>query len=344
MIFLAILLASVPFQDAGDGASEWLRVDRVVYQAGDEMITMSDVIVFYETTRRRLNLPITTPEQREEALDRSLESLILLRLEAQAGEDQHHGGAEVDRLIDRYLESQIRDTGLVEYVDRLEQSGVSALRERERTKSGYFTSSFRNLGLQGERPTRDHFIRPGELREFYRVRSMPTPFRFRELLLRVVQVGTVEDARSLSEQLRERLLAGEDFTALHDEYGTTYADSKGATELFLLSDLTDPRVRIFGETAAVGAISEVMPLAGPEGVVAFRILELYHRDAPPARPPFHDSVLQGTLRMNARDAREEVWLNLARVRLRGQAYLWPPPQAAQRPPGKGGSTPPSQSR
>ncbi|MEM7309445.1 MAG: hypothetical protein AAF682_22370 [Planctomycetota bacterium] len=331
----------VPASAQEEEGKPWQNLDGVVYQAGDDVITLSDVVRHYEMVRRRSNLQVTTPEERAQALDRSLEALVLLALESQAGEDQEASPVQVDDLIDRFMARQRRDRGLINYVDQLAEQGLSVHRERERQKSGFYTSVFRDQGLSGARPTRDGYVRPGELRQFYRTESQnmaeADQVRFRELLLLADAIGGVEPARELAEELHDRLLGGDDFDAIHAEFGGSYRQTKGRTELLEPRRLP-PEVAAFARTADVGDVSEIMPLgSGEDGVRAFRILVLDEEQGVTPAPPFRDAGLQAQIRTRVAEHREDAWLNVARARLQRSAYLWPPPKPEPRGSGAGGA-------
>lgn len=334
MIHHALLLLPLAAPPTRPQASQadpegWAPVDRVEVQAGDEMITSSDVRMSYQIARARGKLSVTTEAQRDRLLAQTMEDLVLTALESQAAEDRDQSPFETEGRLDRFFERQ-RDQGLVDYVEELQASGMSERTYRERQKTGYYASSFRDQGLHGPRPTRDGYTRPGEMRELHRIQGSALAgspsYRFQDLVVTADQVGGVEPARVLAEELRQRLLAGEDFAVLHEEYGTTELDTGGVTRLFGPENpMPNPAVRRFAEESEVGAISPVFPLTDRRSaneVVAFRVLVLYERTPAPPPPPFREAETQRLIRESAARNRDEVWLGMARARLNEQAYLW----------------------
>ena len=313
-------------QETPDG---WQPVDGVVGQAGDAVITRSEVV---RHANRLIDAGIVTPttvEDYQVVHRRALEALVILTLESQAGEDREERPQEVEGRIDRYLASR-RQEGLNDYVQGLEDRGISAHRQREETKSGFYTSVFRDLGLGGERPSRDSYVRPGELRFLHRIETLaglrPDGFRFRELVLAVAATGTVEETRTLAEELRAQLVAGADFAPLHAANGASQRETGGLTPLIGLADLAQ-RIRPVAEWALeadVGDVSPVVPL-GADGIEpnAFGIWILEEEVGMKAPRPFRSAEVQAELRGKAVDQRADLWLGLARSELRRKAYLWP---------------------
>jgi len=318
---------SAPAPDSGE---QWKKYDWVEVQAGDDVITYSDVIRHTRVAIERHMVSVTTRADMERLMHKTLEDLVLMALEAQAGEDRELSPVDIEDRIDRFLSDRRRDTGVVDYVEQLEASGVSPLRERELQKSGYYTSSFRNQGLHGPRPTRDAYLRPGELRELYRTEGArlggKSSYRFQDLVVTAEQVGGVEEARSLAERLRQELVDGADFATLHEEYGTTELATGGVTKLFGAENpMPDPTVRRFGEEGQVGAISDVLAIhdpRNPDEIVAFRVLRIYERTPGTPPPAFPDA--QAEIRKLESDSRADVWLWAARSRLNQSSYLWSP--------------------
>jgi hypothetical protein len=354
ILLLAALFA--PPQDPApraDPRGGWETVDVVVFQAGDEAITLRDVNRKYDSMVRALNLSVTTEAEYRELKGRSLEALVTLALEAQAGEDRDADPVGLEDRIDRFLAGRRRSQGVVDYADSLAEAGISAQGERELNRSTFYQSSFRSQGKVGPRPTRDGYVRPGELQEFYRSSAQELlggepSYRFQDLVVTVDQAGGVAEAQALAAELRARLLDGEDFGELHDQYGTTRMPTRGVTDLFgPESPLQDSDVTRFGRRGSVGDVSPVLvireqSLSGQ--IVAYRVLRLYEKIPGAAPPPFATDLAQEALRAWADERRDEAWLGAARARLHRAAYLWPPsatppPQPALVPPAGSGSTP-----
>ncbi len=336
----ALALLAPLLQDGGgqEGAARigppaddgWKMLDAVIYQAGDEVITFLGLMQYYKYRLDAMNLPVSTQEEQNRLLDQALESLIVLKLESQAGEDQDLlTPVEVERTIDRFLENRRRahDEGLATYATELESIGLTAIREKEQTKEQFYTQSFRDAGLTGPRPTRDRYVRPGELRRLYHERraalSEPDQVKFQEIVIVAEAVGGVEIAKSLAEEVLQRLEAGEDFGLLNEEFSVTYRDTLGETEFFEMTKLP-PAIEEFAATAKEGDLSAPLPITAPSTgeVRAYRVLKFLERRAGKPAPAFFDPETQDELRQDVLDLRDQLYLRRARLQLRGRAYLW----------------------
>jgi hypothetical protein len=145
---------SAPAPDSGE---QWKKYDWVEVQAGDDVITYSDVIRHTRVAIERHMVSVTTRADMERLMHKTLEDLVLMALEAQAGEDRELSPVDIEDRIDRFLSDRRRDTGVVDYVEQLEASGVSPLRERELQKSGYYyllLPQTRACTARGRRATR----------------------------------------------------------------------------------------------------------------------------------------------------------------------------------------------
>jgi hypothetical protein len=339
-LLLPALLACAQASADPEDDEGWRQLDAVVFLAGDEPITLSDVTRHVFRLQQRHGFSVSTEAERLESTNIALEELIVLTLEAQAGEDRDANPIEFEERLNRFLDARRQDRPLVDYVDSLEEQGLSPQAERDINKAGYYRSSFRLQGKEGPRPTRDGNVRPGELFEYYRTSAdrllggAPS-FRFQDLVIQVEQVGGAEEARELATELRERLLEGEDFGALHDHYGTTEAATRGVTRMFGPDELPPGDVRSFGEEARVGDVSAVLALPDrrePGKVLGFRVLKLYERIPGRPAPPFATAPAQEALRTWAEDQRDDAWLAVARARLRRTAHLWPALRTGSGPP------------
>jgi hypothetical protein len=332
---LPLLPLLAPFQDAqqpppGDPASPWKPVDWVEVQVGDEMITWLDVQARTDEIITKRKLSVTTKADHSRLDAQTLDQLVLMALESQAAEDHEENTEEAEDKVNRFLAARRKEAGLVDYQEQLEASGMSAFSEHDRTMSDYWASTFRSQGLHGPRPTRDGYVRPGERGELYRIRGSslggdPT-VRFQDLLVTVDQVGGIDQAHDLAEELRQRLLAGEDFKALHDEYGTTELATNGVTRLFGPDNpLPDPILRRFADENDVGAISPVYPVRDSRrsnAIVGFRVLRIYERSPGTPPPPYEEAETQEKLSNEASKTREEIFLGMARAKLAETAFLW----------------------
>ncbi len=108
--------------------------------------------------------------------------------------------------------------------------------------------------------------------------------------------------------------------------------------------MPDPEIRRFAEDHDVGAISPVYPVFDrrQEGKVAgYRVLRLFER-TPGAPPPAYDARgTQDLIRDKASKNRDEIWLGVARERLRASSYLWSSVAPEEREPAASGPASPA---
>ena len=345
-LLLLPLLAplAAPVQDEAD-QDPWKPVDFVVVQVGDEMITMSDVDHNTRLQVARRKVSVTTLAELNRLRAQTVDDMVLMRLESQAAEDHEESTAETEDRVKQWLERGRRDQSAVEYTEELQESGFTPHSYQEQQLSQYRTSAFRNQGLYGPRPTRDAYVRPGEQRELYRIQGRELggdpSYRFQDLVVTADQAGGVEEARALMEQLRQRLVDGEDFSALHEEYGTTEIDTRGVTRLFGPdTPMPDPAIRRFALESEVGAVSPVYQVTDPRHpgeVVGYRVLRLYEFTPGSPPPPFAEAGTQELIRKIAAKNRNDIWLSVSRAGLSERSYLWLNDQGAPPRPAEAGA-------
>jgi hypothetical protein len=359
---LGLLLAAAPLasppaaaQTAGNGAEDegwtplvasdaapagedsWLPLDGVVAVAGERAITHSRVIGFIEQQRARMN--ITTQEDYQRALGQALSALMTLELESQAGRDLGLDPEQVRRMVRLDVEARKSEEGAVAVSEDLRAYGLDAVDALSREVDQVYTSIWRS-SIQGSlskdsgiRPYRDRYVRPGELREIYRVNSVgPTIVTLQILDIRAAQAGGVEPARAYIEDLRQQALDGEDLTLLIVENAASNRAERGMTGRLQADQIPYPGLREFALRGEVGSLSEVLAVTGADGSPGFLFGRLIEREEPEEAPPFLDRSLQQRLRRLYAQRRDDTRLQRARAGLGQQAYLWPGPD-------EGGPTP-----
>ncbi|MCZ6597319.1 MAG: hypothetical protein O7B99_06765 [Planctomycetota bacterium] len=342
-----------PIVESPAPRSDWVRRDAVVAQVGDDVITES----FIQNEIRNRKLRITTLQEMSDAFSQIVFLEIFSRLETQAGEDEEiYGEEQVDNYIENFLARRREQQGIVGYTDQILEEGLDPLYEKDRYRESLYRDLHRRAGLLGPRPTRDNYLRPGELHAIFRIRlpNLGEPDRVQLQILVISNAAVAGQnappaaARPLCEDLRKRLIAGDaTFTELVEEFGVRRRESQGVTPLELASTLS-PEERAFVDGAEIGAISEVLPVRPPGKTgngaepVAWEVIKLLVREEGAPPPDFTDRTIQTQLRQEVQDDREEKRLAESRFRAQRQAYVWlnpaynrsdqePPTAAAKQP-------------
>ena len=326
--------ASAVPTDAELAAQGWEQVDGVACQIGDEIFTLSTLEA--EVTGR------TPPPPQAQAIQR----MMIRSLIVQAGEDLGAGTALVERGVRHDQRVLRREQGARAYSELFTGLGVDprnaeTVVAREQHRQVWVRIQRGLLGPGGEpRPIRDPYVRPGILRSLYkltgdelqRALGEPDEVRFQGLLVAAEPLGSLEAAKDLADELVERARDGEDFSGLVDVYSAGGREGQGLSAWYDPATLSNPPEREFGLGAAVGDISEPIPLLDPAGeAAAYRILRLHERREGRPAPPFVHREAQDWLRRSFEDA----WMGAVENReigtLLAHAHIWVHP-ALEAPP------------
>lgn len=319
---------------AASGQDGARPVDGVAAQAGDAVITLSELNRFVEESNGRR--PVTTREDAQKLTVQGLRDIVTLRLEAQAGEDIGIDHAQIESMIAHRVDQEREESGLVEYIERLEKEGSDAFGALEDRTSELYRYLWRaekvGVAVAGRRPTRDRYIRPGELRAMFvenREALSPTVVRFQVLVVESRAAGGAELARASCEDAKQRIEAGEEFGALVLERGSELQDTEGVTPEILVPGIIDPELKRFAESATVGALSSVRPIIDAKGQadpeIGYQLVKLYDRREG-EELEFATAQVQLKLRSYFSNTRENRLLERERARLRAEGYSWVHPR------------------
>lgn len=338
LLLVLPLLLGIPRQDPAAAASPsgagWEHVDGIAAIAGDQAVTLGELRAFVERRRRLYNIELTTQAEYENALAQGLEPAILLELEAQAGRDLGLDAERIRGAIQAQLEEQRKDMGPTEFRQFLDEQGLDALTAGRSQSDSLYQSAFRAhvVGRRGgisDRPVKDRFVRPGELKAIYEATrdrlGDPDQVQFQDLVVAVEDSGGLVEARALARDLHERALDGEDFDLLVEEFSVSSPETLGVTRFLRLDQIADAQVREFAEAGAIGDYSEVLPILQQGEVVAFRVLKLYAREEGTPPPRFVEPQTQDKLRNFFLRNRDDALLERARTQLHDRAYVWRSP-------------------
>ncbi|MEX1025758.1 MAG: hypothetical protein WD226_11865 [Planctomycetota bacterium] len=342
MLHLALVLAlGVQADDTLvlDGKT-WRLLDGVVAQAGDAVVTRSEL----EQQAQRLLEASRRPDRElepaeyEELMGVTLYQQLLAMLEAQGGEDLGLAPQDIARIVRVEQREERLQRGAGGFSDLLRQGGSDALDWEHQRGRMILRRIWRDhvLGRRGfglERARRDEFLRPGKMLAIYRSQGealgKPTRLRFQEVLIGIRgddPVATLEYA----ELIREDVLTGRtSFDLLATQFNPPQrAEERGLTPTFTLDELADPEVRAFARQGSEGDISEPIEVwIRREGVpdpilAAYRLLKIVEYEAGEPPPPFYDAELQAFLRDRIAEVERERLLFTQQRRLFDRAYAW----------------------
>jgi hypothetical protein len=174
----------------------------------------------------------------------------------------------------------------------------------------------------GGRPTNDAYVRPGLV--WFEHQRLGSQVRFTQLILKFREDRGPEPTLVLAQELRERVLDGEDMGELCEEYGSTKRGTYGASEPLLVDSLRQayPELHAFVEEAELGAISTILPYLGPDGRPGGYFFVQVDEWLDP--PPFTERDFQRKLRAQVTRGLEDLRAMTGLGALARGAYVWPP--------------------
>jgi len=337
MIALVLALAPIQQQATPPPPRRNPILDGVAVQAGESLVTFSEL----ERTIKRVRAerPPESPEAEERQRLDILRDLMTMRLEEQAGADLGLDTAQIERITRAGLQDERERAGLQNYLAELRARGKDALAgesDRAREIRRYlWEQAALGKPFVSKRATRDHDVRPGELRAIFaenRERLLQGTVQLRVLIVSSKAVGDPEAARASCEEARRLVEQGQDFALLVEERGAGLRATRGLTDFFAPGDLF-PALRDFASKAEIGELSEVIPYLDretgkPAPEIGYQLVELHDRRTPVV-PEFDSGREQLELRKQFTEQRTALILNRARERLRRDGdYYWISPLIA----------------
>ena len=330
--------ATGPLQDSEES---WTLVNGVAIQAGNRLVTLGELDRILKAEAARNQIARTDPRYNQLAAQ-IVREYAELQLEPQAGEDLGMDPAQVELVVSRNLEDQRRDRGSSGFAELLDQQGQTLQEVRDAQVNQTWRDIWRmtETGSRAlpERPIRDSFVRPGELRSIYRENKdalEPDIVELQLLGAPVRSYGGEEGGRAFLEELRQRALDGEDFGMLVEQNGEIQRDRQGLLDPVPVPQLAEP-LRSFAAGAAQGEVGPVLLFELGEPVL---LIPYVFRKVDNEPPPFDDELTQAGLRERFRSIREEDILRTGRQRLKRKAFVWYTPRLRGVAPGQTGGTP-----
>lgn len=219
---------------------------------------------------------------------------------------------------------------------------------RDRICAEFWDNYVTGAGPVGQqaRPSRDTYVRPGFLRYAHRqclehpellprIGGQAQAVVLQQLFLDASSAGAggnEDTARALAEDLRQRIVDGEDMGELVEHYDASKRtkSKRGLTEPLVESRLAqiDPGLAAFAAEAKPGDVSGVQDYKTKDGHDYLRIVRLVERTSP-AVPDLSTFAVQKKISDRLRDDLSEWRLAQAYRNLFRDAYVWPQEYASR---------------
>jgi hypothetical protein len=332
--------APAPAPDTG-----WKTLSQPRLIVNDELMTSFEVNVAVQREARLTKKPIQSLSDFQQRASMEIADRARQMLQVQGGKDLGFDPALVDRLVNNFLNEQKEDAGsLSRLAEELAREEKDSFTRRDEVYSYVYGALWveSEIGKSpgpGGRNTADRYVRPGrgwfEYRERLSHLEREREVQLRQLILAIGKTGGPDAVRIRLDELRNRVLAGEDMGELAERYGATEPGTRGATGFLPLSALqrTSQEVYAFTVNAKVGDVSEVLPLNHDGKLSAFIVVRLEESRLPEV-PAFEDREAQARLFEDAQRTRDRVRINRGLSKLFEAAYVWPPEAAAQDTPSR----------
>jgi len=321
----------------------WKDLDLVLQIVNEQKLTSKAML--RELARLNRTNPITNEGERREAERQVRSQNVQDALRVQGGQDLGIDPAQLDRQVkDMMRRMQERFQGSAGMSAYLANRDRTLNEEQELTRDAIYATIWDNhitgQGSTGEgaRPSRDAFVRPGYLTYLYRqclehpellqmIGGSGPSVVLQQIFLEADPGGGEETGHTLAEDLRRRIVEGEDMGDIVENYDAarTNKQKRGMTEPLLESRLRelDPPVGAFVAEAQPGDVSEVIPFSSKDKKQYLRIVRLVER-RPAVIPSLSSLEVQTKLTDRIRDdladwRRAEGIQNLVKA-----SYIWPP--------------------
>lgn len=315
---------------------QWERLNGVSLVVNQECLTRIDLD---REILRRLQDPTVKLSSLDEhkALEQEVaREQITFLLKVQAGRAMGFDPEQVRMSALREHERKLEQVGSVSMMaDFLRRAEIDSARYREDTESQIYRQLWEGA-VEGHYPGPggrvfvDRYVRPGRLWHEYEVAASETTdggeVVVQQMSVAIQRGGSPGDSEALAEALRERVLAGEDFGKLVEEYELSSRGGDGTLSPIPIDKLDELPMRELADflrDAPVGQVSEVMPVELNGELRGFMVAKLLERRTGDIGP-FHDREVQQRLIQALERARSEQRRESAIDRLFEGAYVWSP--------------------
>jgi hypothetical protein len=318
----------------------------------EEIVTVSEFDREFREFVRSTGMTPSTPKESQEVSILVAQRKVDGLLTEQGGRDLGFDEAQVRRMVSSWEDSLIEEAGGVgQRSEALLDAGSAAHLERAQLTDDIYRISWeraitgRDAGPLG-RPTKDRFVRPGQLRHLYdqaaaapggleQLGATAGSYRLQLLVLDVESLGGMDKTLERAEEVQRRLAAGESFDALVEEYSAakgqaSFPRAMSGAELTSVSTREDAwgELARWALDAAVGANSDTIYL-DDRGNESIQIGHLIERPGP---LPFDSVSAQAAMRAHTQEVRDSYHRGRSLEELKRAAYIWTPDYTPVAPP------------
>jgi len=258
----SVFLASAMLLLAYGVHARGIPIDGYAATVNNQVITVGEVLAFVQPVRMQLETTYEGKELKEklqEAYESALESLIERALIIE--EFKAAGGQLPDRLIDDqisiFIKGQFKGDRAA-FLEALAEERMTLDEWREQTRERLYVTIMRRKEV-----TDKVVISPAQIRDVYEANidkyRIPEQVHMRMLVLH--RGDTHEDQtvkREEAEQIRDKLLDGEDFIELTKENSEGIKASQGGDFGWIEPESLRPELATVAHTLDVGRISEII--------------------------------------------------------------------------------------
>lgn len=287
-----------------------IPVDRVVAYVNEYAITQGDIEMAVAPQARFIRAQFRDEELARNLVDlyrQALDYLVETRLVLEAYEAQEGRIPEwaVDQQMDEIVRTEFKgDRDAL--VRTLARDRMTLAQWREDVKRSMIVSSMRSAVIG-----RNIAVAPGELRNYYEAnRDM---FQTAEQV-RLSMIVLRPDERALADQVRKRLLDGEDFAALARQVSQGPKKNEGGDWGWLNLDDLRPELADRIRPLALGGMAE--PVMTEDGIYIVKLIERRRGEAVSFETAQKD--IERKLRMKEAERLHRDWIE----RLKDKAYVW----------------------
>jgi hypothetical protein len=341
-LFFVALAQAVPVQGPAPVREEKL-LNGLYLIVNEEVVTQGEL--YRELVRR--GRTITNEAERQRVFAESHRDFVRRMLMSQAGRDLGFPTDRIEAIVGDEVKEMIESSGSAMDLGQALQGERRDIEQfREERKDYYFSNLWMrsidgsSTGVGGRFHV-DRFVPPSRLHYLYERqpadRIFPSTVQFQEITITVDQAGSGQKARDMAVELRSRALAGEDFGELAAQHHASASVRwrKGLSEKVEIAALARARPELapFFEGAAVGELTEPIPLRVGGELAGYQLYRLFARDRR-EHPEFSEAEVQDHLRKREQTAMGEWRRDVALGAKYEAAYIWPQEAAKREPAGE----------
>lgn len=317
---------------------EWKELDRVVIVVNEDALARGSMQRAFARLTSDRNL--RTPEDRERAWGEFVTNMIRAKVMKQSGEALGFAPETIDRFARDDFDRTRRRYGTAASLSQaLEKDGLTAEQLKQMRRDTIYSELWEDAitgrgASVAARPSRDRYVRPGLLRFEYQ-NAIDDPIQLpamggeedelalQRLLVEVKGFDSAARAKEFAGEMKKRIAAGEDMSALVQKYSALKNDDG-----MLKPGRVSSACRVYAGAAPfllharAGEVSEPFLVEG-QGVQGFVLLRVVDRKAghvPELSAPETQQKIASNLQRTYDNFRVETALQKAL----DESFTWPP--------------------